>query len=131
MIQGEKWEVNIRENFVQYDNDVFIYRFVGEGKVNVLQVKKGGVLEVVECDRFGSNPPAPTLRLTREMQQALFDALQRNGMKPTDQSFVEGKLAATQEHLKDMRELVFNPDIFYGHDREVINVGVPTPKESL
>lgn len=47
-----------------------------------------------------------SLFLTEEMAQGLFEALQEYGLKPKGQSFVEGKLEATEAHLKDVRTLL-------------------------
>lgn len=130
---GENWEVNIRDRAFAFETEIFIYRNIPEGRVELLRFDKKGNMatEVVERYASASRIIPPTFLIPTSALQALFEALQRNGMKPTDQSFVEGKLKATEDHLKDMRELVFNPDIFYGHDKEVINVGVPSPKEDL
>ena len=47
----------------------------------------------------------PTLELEPEQLQAFADALNEQGYKP-QQGFVEGKLEATESHLKDMRTLL-------------------------
>lgn len=59
----------------------------------------------------GEAMESPSMQLTEGMMQALFEALQESGMKPKDQSYIEGKLEATQEHLKDMREIVFEKPV--------------------
>lgn len=49
----------------------------------------------------------PSLRLTREAAQQLMDNLWQCGLRPTEGAGSAGALAAVQEHLKDMRRLVF------------------------
>ena len=39
--------------------------------------------------------------------QELVTELKKQGIKPKDASYTEGKLEATKEHLQDMRSLVF------------------------
>ena len=50
---------------------------------------------------------SPTLVLQQEMLPALMKALSDYGVKRPDESFVEGKLSATEKHLEDMRSLIF------------------------
>jgi hypothetical protein len=48
-----------------------------------------------------------TLRLPRGASQAILQAILERGVKPQEQSKVEGLLEATKVHLEDMRRLVF------------------------
>ena len=48
-----------------------------------------------------------SLRLTHTEAQRLMDELWTCGLRPSEGSGSAGALAATQEHLKDMRRLVF------------------------
>lgn len=49
----------------------------------------------------------PTLNLFPEMLPTLMKALAEHGVRVSEQSFIEGNLEATKEHLSDMRKLVF------------------------
>lgn len=53
-------------------------------------------------------PASVTLNQRRGEAQQLMDELWRIGLRPTEGSGSAGSLAATQEHLKDMRALVAN-----------------------
>jgi DNA-binding LacI/PurR family transcriptional regulator len=44
--------------------------------------------------------------------QLIVEALDKHGIKAPAQSFVEGKLQATEKHLEDMRSIV-------GHDQKI------------
>lgn len=113
-------EVIIQDNPIGFDAEVYIIRRVENG-TQVFKVNEDGELEgdgVVPPG--GAKSVLPTVRLPKPLLQSFFDALQKQGMKPTSQSFVEGKLVATEEHLKDMRALVFEP-------KEVIGIS-ETPK---
>jgi hypothetical protein len=50
----------------------------------------------------------PTLRLCTGEAQQLMDELWRCGLRPSEGSGSAGALAATERHLADMRQLVFN-----------------------
>ena|ERR1043166_3493001 len=50
----------------------------------------------------------PTLYLRKDEAQELMDSLWSNGLRPTEGSGSAGALAATQEHLKDMRKIAFD-----------------------
>ena len=50
---------------------------------------------------------APFLTLGIETAQVLMDQLWHCGLRPTEGSGSAGSMAAVQEHLKDMRRLVF------------------------
>jgi len=50
----------------------------------------------------------PSLSLDPESAQTLMDDLWHCGFRPTEGTGSAGALAATQNHLNDMRKLVFN-----------------------
>lgn len=56
----------------------------------------------------GATPPV-AMRLEHLEAQALMDRLWKAGLRPTEGSGSAGALAATQDHLKDMQTLVFDP----------------------
>ena len=49
----------------------------------------------------------PTLSLTQDELQGLFDELSRAGFKPSRQENAAAALKATQDHLGDMRQIAF------------------------
>ncbi len=50
----------------------------------------------------------PTFKLSYEDAQQLMDDLWQCGLRPSEGTGSAGALAATQEHLDDMRKLVFD-----------------------
>jgi hypothetical protein len=52
----------------------------------------------------------PTFRLTYGQAQVLIDDLWQSGLRPTEGHGSAGALQATQNHLDDMRRLVFEKD---------------------
>ncbi len=105
--QGE-WIVKIYENphSGKFEFYIFGNRAYGDVinqavdlKTEEFQILKEGVERV------------PTMKMTQSMMQSLFEALHDYGLKPVEQSFLEGKLGATEKHLEDMRKIVFEPAI--------------------
>ena len=49
----------------------------------------------------------PTFLLTNDQAQTLMDDLWNCGIRPTEGTGSAGSLKATQDHLKDMRQIAF------------------------
>lgn len=55
---------------------------------------------------ISNEQPEPTCRLSPEAAQQLMDQLWQVGIRPTEGTGSAGSLAATQQHLNDMRAIV-------------------------
>lgn len=70
--------------------------------------------QMVELKEY-QETPEPTFRLSggtsTEILKALADALDQQGIKTDADSKIEGKLEAVNQHLEDMRKLVFGEKI--------------------
>lgn len=53
----------------------------------------------------GIAPIAPTMSLTPQQAQELMDSMWQSGLRPSDGTGSAGQLAATENHLKDMRKI--------------------------
>lgn len=53
----------------------------------------------------------PTIRITTREAQQLMDDLWQCGLRPSEGTGSAGALKATQNHLQDMRRLVFEPSM--------------------
>jgi len=97
-----EWKVRIYEDGATGKYNFFIISN-GTGNIRsyVTDAKLGNIGLIQEGESL-----SPTFTLSKGMMQALFTALQGQGMKPIEQSFVEGKLEATKDHLEDMRTLL-------------------------
>jgi hypothetical protein len=62
--------------------------------------------EMVPVQNYGMRQ-LPTFCLEHEVIQELYNQLTKDGYRATDQSYIEGELNATKEHLKDMQRIVF------------------------
>ena len=94
----ENITIRIVDPGYKLQSDIYIYFHIGD-KIGILQ---GDTVVTLE---HGAAIPKPTLSLDRESLQALSDALNDKGFKPKE-GFLEGKLNATENHLKDMRTLL-------------------------
>ena len=97
---SEEWNIKILDVGYKVEREVYIFRR-GLGGTELIQ--SDGTLLFVPKD--SANPPKPTIELNPEALQALSDELARVGYKP-EKGFVQGKLEATENHLKDMRTLL-------------------------
>lgn len=53
------------------------------------------------------NEPEPFTELSEDAAQVLMDDLWRGGIRPTEGEGSAGAMTAVQEHLKDLRAIVF------------------------
>lgn len=88
----------------------------GPGNINhyVSDIKEGKLQSIPEGAAIEHS-----MTITRGMMQALFTAIQGQGVKPIEQSFVEGKLSATEKHLEDMRSLVFEKPEIINQEKKI------------
>lgn len=70
---------------------------------NIVSAATNMTFEQIELGTFAP----PVLEISETTAQALVDALWQCGIRPTDGTGSAGALQATQNHLKDMRDLVF------------------------
>lgn len=107
-----EWKVKIYENPQKMDFDFYIISNTpGDVRAYVSDAKNG----IMKYLKEGDAMEGPSFTLKESMMKALFYALQEKGMKPKEQSYVEWKLEAVENHLRDMRDLVFG-------DRHIINI---------
>jgi hypothetical protein len=64
-------------------------------------------INFTHVDAGSTEPEEAPLTLTPQQAQELMDALWHCGLRPTEGTGSAGSLAATQEHLKDMRAIAF------------------------
>lgn len=105
MTYGE-WNVEINDNHATTFKNVWIYMRRPDGSDDILQ--SDGV--TIKNIKHGA-PMEPTMKLSPETLEAFFNALSRKGFTPPKASHTEGKLEATERHLKDMRKLVFKSNL--------------------
>ena len=97
------WKAKIIDNFCTLSHELYIYRDRLDGGVDVMGA--GGASGTSYPQ--GAEIKACTLLLPDNALQGLLNALLEKGIKPKEQSRVEGMLEATKVHLEDMRRLVF------------------------
>jgi hypothetical protein len=92
--------------------------FLGGAKL-VLFYEQDGRISVLQSDGKTIKTYEPGVMIddftmvipTHAGLEAILNALLERGVKPKEQSRVEGVLEATKAHLEDMRRLVFEPVI--------------------
>jgi hypothetical protein len=74
------------------------------------QIRKGAAIATeIIFEELGAGviPTSPTLSLSYEEAQTLMDDLWNCGLRPTEGTGSAGAMRATERHLEDMRNLVF------------------------
>ena len=100
----ENWQVRIFQNPMMTMTDIFIFRRIGDGKVEVLQ-RDLQTIKTLKSSEQRSNDY--TLSLPDFIFQSLVDAVHQ--YKPSEGKYTEGKLEATENHLTDLRHLLKLP----------------------
>lgn len=95
------WQIKIRDVGYKTTRDLYIFRRAFNGETEVMQ-PDGTIQKFKEGEAANVKP---LLELEPEMLQELADELAHNGYRP-QKGFLEGKLEATTNHLKDMRTLL-------------------------
>lgn len=85
-------------------NDGFALRIASKGERGELY----GAMPVIMTERQPGAVINPALHLSCDEAQALMDELWAAGLRPTEGSGSAGSLAATQQHLADMRKIAFH-----------------------
>jgi hypothetical protein len=103
-----EWLIEIQDRPAMLLTDIWIYRRGFNGKVIVLYSLGEDKIEEKEYDTGFSRLPA-TLTISTYLVPVLLAAIVSKGIKPPEQSFVQGKLEATELHLQDLRHLLKIP----------------------
>ncbi len=101
-MQENQWEVQISQVPGTMGKQIFIFHRGFNGKVEVLQPD----FDTVQTFNAG-DAISPTIKyIDRNVLQAFMDAMMGVGFKPTEASYTQGKLEATNVHLSDLRRLL-------------------------
>lgn len=85
--------------------DLYIFRYFPGGR-QYLRNEGKGVVTWVDIKEGKAVERDPLLSLDSYAAEKLATALAERGIKPKQASFTEGKLEATDAHLKDLRKLL-------------------------
>ena len=97
----ESPKIEVRAEKVLYTNsvDLLVMQRHADGSASV------GRPLTMERLEPGAHFGEPTLRLGMDAAQLLIDELWRCGLRPSEGAGSAGSLAATERHLKDMRDV--------------------------
>lgn len=98
MMYGE-WIVDVRHEPAKYGRSIWIYRRDMNGKTILL--KSDGTEQEVKYD----DSVPPTMYLDENVFQKLIEAIGPSYKAP-EKPYLEGKVEAQSEHLKDLRKLL-------------------------
>lgn len=108
-----KWQVHVSRPVDRIGADLTIFRHYNGG-IQVVKVKEGG--EMVAEFQTRGEAVIPTMRIgfeedVRGILAAFVEAAAEFGVKRPQGEFAEGKLEAVEQHLGDMRRLVFKSEV--------------------
>ena len=98
------WKAKILDDMFCGGGKLALY-YECDGRIYMLQAD-GKTIKTYEPDTLIEDF---TMRIPHGGSEAILNALLERGVKPKEQSRVEGMLEATKAHLEDMRRLVFDP----------------------
>lgn len=99
------WQVHIEYRVDMLATYVYVTRRVEANKTEF--ITKGGEQHVVKDMSGRKDEDLHFARFEDEyVARLLVEALDKRGVKAPAQSFVEGKLEATSDHLQDLRKLI-------------------------
>lgn len=99
--------MKFRAAVVDYQNSVQILACELDAGGNVFKTVKPVELVQTPEENFGRLILEPTMQLKLSEAQSLLDALLDAGMRPTNLSNPSGEIQRINDHLQDMRKLVF------------------------
>lgn len=100
------WQVQVEQVGGRYAKQIYIYRTMHDGTVEVMQSDLNTVTTYpAKYDQ--TKPIAPTLIVEEGLLALIVNAVK--GIKPPERQYTEGKLEATENHLKDLRHLLKLP----------------------
>lgn len=104
-------EINIRSRVVDFRDDVYIFERDGDLLRFFRFSENGNVIEETKsrAESYGAEiKPSFTAPhdIAMGIAQGFFDYLSKQGLASESQSYVKGKLEATEAHLKDTRKLL-------------------------
>jgi hypothetical protein len=105
MININGWHCEIRRATRSFDEEITFWKENGND-CDVLQSD----LKTIKTFKPGTEFNGCTLRLDEEKLELIFNRLWENGFRPKDRRY-ENEMSIINNHLQDMRKLVFKGDI--------------------
>ena len=99
-----EWQIKIQSPIQKIGKEMFLYRKSPTGQVSVYNPSN----KIEQTLTEGQIVPEEFILYfpDESLLDAVFQSLQRDGYKPKEQSFVEGKFESQSEHLQDLRKLL-------------------------
>lgn len=116
MHNKEDWKVKILDMENGYmDSQIFIYQMTGR-IVAYLQIEENKLVVKTQEYKAGESDQIKSFMtcdrvLAMGIAKGFLAYANEQGFKNGDETFVKGKLEATERHLEDMRKIVFEPVI--------------------
>ena len=103
---NNNWQIEIYRKPATSLTDIYIFRRVDHYGQMIVLIPHGPDKVAEERTIKEDTSPPPSITIPNDLLPLLLDALMSHGIKSPEQSFIQGKLEATENHLKDMRKLL-------------------------
>lgn len=102
------WKIDIRERVATLLTDIWIWRTNREGNTEIWH-DAGVTYTRKHSEESSEEKILPTLTIPTDLLEVLLQTIIARGVKPPAESYVKGKLEATENHLEDLRSLLKLP----------------------
>ena len=114
-------EVYIQNDFPGYYTKVYAFDRTADSRRQFYYMEGGNLIKETQVEGEDSAKPLfiiPT-NMVNEFMLAFVDALNKQGIKPEEDSVIKGKLIATEKHLGDMQSISHQLIDFITNKKEV------------
>ena len=99
------WKIKITQRVAQNLVDIFIYKdSFNDGKIMLWTSKENDTFQITEFDKYSHI--IPSFSMPESLLPFLLKELREMNIKDPEESYLKGKLEATENHLKDVRKLL-------------------------
>lgn len=99
------WKITVQNRPAEFLTDIWIYRR-GPNNDTIIYRSRGRDIAEEETVTAGSASLPASFTIPTDLLPVLLQALISKGVENPEESFVQGKLVATENHLKDLRQLL-------------------------
>lgn len=105
-------KVYVTEQFYTSEYFIYVYRHISDQETAVLRIHLDGTRSWERIPMGISTPTlAPTYQIERNIARLMVAEMTKQGLRPPDQSKVEGQYEAQGKHLEDLRAVLKQAEI--------------------
>jgi len=119
MVRSEKLLVRVDRDAFNFNGvSIYLAKRIVDCGVETVAIVQPMLMEVVKDPRDCGTRKPPAIEMTNEDAQRLMDELYNAGIRPTEGVGSPGQVKALQDHLADMRKIVFESIVEFDPNRK-------------